>query len=238
MVYAWSRRIDEHDRVIGDMGEPRHAGNVVNQLLASNFIRNASSAIFRRDLALAVGGFDPNLRRAGAQGAEDLKIFLAIARIAEVALAPYYLTGYRLVMRGMSQDPDRMRRSVEMVLREHEAAGADGSEALFDLARMNYDLYAGGLALASRQWPVFASYVWRAVRRRPVEAGVFLSLSALWMTATMFRRRSSRKTFAALAEDDHKGLPLNDWFTRFQTGSVEKAAWRGPTRTRDAEPQA
>lgn len=235
MVYAWSRRIDEQDRIIGDMGAPQITGHTVHQLLASNFMRNASSSIFRRDLALAVGGFDPGLQRAGAQGAEDLKIYLAIAKITQVALAPYYLTGYRLLETSMSRNAERMRRSVEMVLQEHDAPGKVYPDALFSIAQMNYDLYAAGLALASREWPVFYKYVWRALRRRPIGAGIHLSLNALWMVQIKTRHRNKRSVFADVAEDVHMSMLFGDWFTEFQARSVERAISRKAIQPRGAE---
>ena len=232
MVYAWSRRIDEHDRVIGDMGSPRSAGDITYQLLASNIMRNASSSIFRRDLALEVGGFDAGLQRAGAQGAEDLKIYLALAKTCQVALAPYFLTGYRLLENSMSQNAERMRRSVEMVLLEHEGAGKEYPDGLFNIARMNYDLYAAGLALASKDWPVFAKYIWRALRRRPVGATVHLSLNAFWMAQVMFRSADKRVNFADVGEDVHLAMAFGDWFTRFQSKSVERVALHESDRAR------
>lgn len=103
-AYCWSRRIDEESHVLSDVGRPRHQGNVYTQLVASNFLGNASAALLRRDLLLDVGGFDPGLQKAGAQGAEDLKLYLAIARTQPVALAPYFLTGYRLSSGSMSRN--------------------------------------------------------------------------------------------------------------------------------------
>lgn len=222
MVYAWSRRIDEEDRVIADMGAPRHTGNVVHQLIASNFMRNASSVMFRRHVALAAGGFDPGLQDAGAQGAEDLKLYLAVARAGPVALAPHFLTGYRQIEGSMSQMPERMRRSIEMVLEESEVLDSGVPPQVFALARANYDLYAAALALAGGDRRGFFDYVRSALSRRPVDAGVLLGVNTLWRVASTLRRTHVR--FPEMDMDARMPMPLSDWFCAFQADAARRAA--------------
>jgi len=163
MVYSWSRRIDMADRVIADMGAPRHADQVLHQLIASNFMRNASSAMVLRQAALAARGFDPGLQDAGAQGTEDLKFYLAVARGWRVALAPHFLTGYRQIEGSMSQMPARMRRSIELVIEDSEQRDNAVPPAVFSLARTNCDLCAAALALAGGDRIGFLGYAGAAL---------------------------------------------------------------------------
>ena len=231
MVYSWSRRIDMADRVIADMGAPRHAGQALHQLIASNFMRNASSAMVRRRAALAAGGFDPGLQDAGAQGAEDLKFYLAIARGWRVALAPHFLTGYRQIEGSMSQMPTRMRRSIEMVLEDCERQDQGMPAAVFALARANYDLYAAALALAGGDRGGFLRYAGAALARRPLDATVLLGVNTLWRLSAMFDR-SARPLFAEMDMDARMPMPLSDWFSDFQAAAACRAA-RLPRLARD-----
>lgn len=223
MAYSWSRRIDDQDRVMSDMGMPRNSGAVYNQLVASNFMRNASSAMFRRDAAIKVGGFDSGLQKAGAQGAEDLKLYLAISRQGQVAVAPHFLTGYRFLDESMSQDSTRMRRSIEMVLRSIEAEG-DEFNTLLKLARMNYDLYAAALALAGNDRAAFVNYVWSALKRRPLDATILLAVNSVWRISGVFRSKKSLRKFGDMGMDERTPMVLSEWFSDYQTRAARRAA--------------
>lgn len=224
MVYSWSRRIDKDDRVLSDMGTPRVTGDVLHQLIASNFMRNASSAMFRRDVGSIAGGFDPGLQDAGAQGAEDLKFYLALARSGRVAVAPYFLTGYRLIEGSMSQMAARMHKSIEMALAESEVVDTRIPPEVFALARMNYDLYAASLALRGGDRRAFLKYVLSAMSRRPVEATVHLCVNALWRASSVLNRTKRRPLFQDLGVEERMPMPLADRFGRFQAWSARRAA--------------
>lgn len=224
MVYGWSRRIDADDWVIADMGAPRHSGGVLHQLIASNFLRNASSAMFRRRLALDVGGFDPGLHAAGLQGAEDLKLYLALARVGRVTVAPHFLTGYRQIEGSMSQVAARMRKSVERVVAESEAIDTQVSAEVFDLARMNYDLYAAALALAAQDRRAFLAYVRSAMRRRPVDTAVLLAVNALWRSVAALHLRRVPRKFQDVDMDERMLMPFADLFTDYQAWAARRAA--------------
>lgn len=146
-VYSWSRRIDANGFVLADLGAPRLRGDVFRHLVVSNFIRNASNALIPTRRLRDIGGFDPGLRAAGAQGAEDLKAFLALAETGCVEVVPAFLVGYRQSGSSMSRAALGMRRSIELVIEEVARRRPDLPEGLFRLARLNYDLYAADLAL-------------------------------------------------------------------------------------------
>jgi glycosyltransferase involved in cell wall biosynthesis len=229
MVYTWSRRIDEQDRVLTDMGTPRHSGRVFEQLLATNFIRNASSAMIRRGVLRALGGFDASLRDAGAQGAEDIRLYLSVARHYPVVPAPYYLTGYRVVCGSMSQAADRMRHSIEIVLAQVEAEAPDVARELFSLARMNYDMYAAALARTGGDWAGFARYLARAMANRPADASILLGCNAVWLVMDRFRNPGTRPKFGDLRPERELGTPLLEMLETYQARSAARASkTRGP----------
>lgn len=234
-VYAWSRRIDGDDRVLLDLGRPTHRGDVMAQLVATNFLRNASVALMRRDAALRAGGFDPGLQAAGAHGAEDLKLYLAIAEVETVELAPAFLVGYRHTATSMSQAPDRMRRSVEMVLGEVERRRPDLPAELLDLARANYDFYAAHLAIAGRSAGTAMRYLAAALRRSSVEATALVGCAVVWRAHDFTWRAQDRPRFAELSPEERLRRPLVDWLDEHQRRVAERAALpRGARAPRSA----
>lgn len=185
-VYAWSRRIDPWGRVAADLGRPRHRGDVYDTLVAGNFLRNASCPLIPRDAILEAGGFDTSLRAAGAQGAEDLELYLRLARRDPVDLAPYFLVGYRSSPSGMSRSVPTMARSIGTVLAGIEGRGSV-TEGVLDLARLNYDLYFAKLALEGGSAMLFAKHLGRAFTR---DAG---------LTANLLATAAAGRAYEALA---------------------------------------
>src|SRR4051794_28482089 len=176
-VYAWSRRIDEADVVLADLGPVRWRGDVFPKLTVSNFLRNASNALIPTEPLRALGGFDPMLRAAGAQGAEDLKVFLTLAKCGFVEVVPAYLVGYRTSTRTMSGSTQTMRRSIELALAEVTEGDCGLPAQALHIATVNYDLYAADRALKSRDLRLFANFLVKALRRDPILA-VRLGLAA------------------------------------------------------------
>ena len=166
-VYAWSRRIDEADVVLADLGPVRWHGDVFPKLVVSNFLQNASNALMATQSLRAVGGFDPKLRAAGAQGAEDLKVFLALAKRGFVEVVPAYLVGYRASTETMSSSAQIMRRSIELVLAEAVEGDCTLPAQVLHVSTVHYDLYAADRALKSRYLRLFANFLIKALRRDP-----------------------------------------------------------------------
>ena len=223
-VYCWSRRIDAQNVATVDLGCPVHRGRVFEQLFASNFLKNASSALMRRDAVEAAGGFDVGLQAGGAQGAEDLKMYLAIAKVETVEVAPAFLTGYRMSAQSMSQAPTRMRRSIELVLEEVERDDPDLPVTLSNVARMNYDLYAAALSFWGRDLPGFARYVFRGVRHAPGPAMALLFCNAVWRVSLALRVARAPRAFLDLDPQERLPMPLADWFLAHQTRTVVRAS--------------
>jgi hypothetical protein len=86
-----------------------------------NFVGNGSSALMRRALVLEVGGYDSSLRARGAEGCEDLMLYMSIAEHHEVGLVRKPLTGYRVTAYNMSSRVMNMYRSAEFVFAHFRA---------------------------------------------------------------------------------------------------------------------
>lgn len=118
LVYTWSSVVDEAGRVVDrrGCGVPRYEGEVYAALVLWNFVGNASTPLIRRRCLAEIGGFDVGLRARGAQGCEDLKLYLAIAERYEFAVVPEFLVGYRQTATSMSRSVWQMKRSHALVL--------------------------------------------------------------------------------------------------------------------------
>ena len=228
MVYCWSRRIDENGRILGDLGQPRHHGDVLAQLVSTNFVGNASVPMMRRDAVLAAGGYDAGLQRAGVQGAEDLKLCLALAARERVEVVPAFLTGYRQASGSMSQAPERMRRSVELVLADFERMHADVPADLMRIARTNYDIYAATLARDMGKTGEFWKFVAKALYRAPAHSGVILAFKTARALADAIG--GARVHFDDLDPAVTVLRPLAKLFEDYQTHVVTKAAARSGAR--------
>jgi hypothetical protein len=80
--------------------------------------------MFRRDAALAIGGYDSRLRQAGAEGCEDYLFQIQIARRYPFGVVPEPVIGYRKHSAAMSADGQRMLHSRILALQLLELEGA------------------------------------------------------------------------------------------------------------------
>jgi hypothetical protein len=196
-VYAWSRRIDEADVVLADLGPVRWRGDVFPRLVVSNFLQSASNALIPTEPLRALGGFDPMLRTAGAQGAEDLKVFLALAKRGFVEVVSAYLIGYRASSGMMSSSAQTMRHSIELVLAEATEGECTLPAQVLHVSTVHYDLYAADRALKSRDPRLFASFLFKALRRDPILA-IRLGLAATRDRVSYRLARGSPRCFLDL----------------------------------------
>ncbi|WP_309092533.1 glycosyltransferase family A protein [Phenylobacterium sp.] len=116
LVYTWSALINEEGRVYSVWHRPEHEGRVFGELCRANFVGNGSCTLMRREAFERVGGYDSSLRSRGAQGCEDLMIYLRIAEHYEFRVVRRHLTGYRVTRANMSSDALRMLWSCELTL--------------------------------------------------------------------------------------------------------------------------
>jgi hypothetical protein len=111
-AFANFRNIDMEGQVLGSAPHHPVGGRVFHRFMLKNFVGNGSGMMFRRDAALAVGGYERRLQHEfGAQGCEDWLLQMRLARIGDAVGVCEYLVGYRDVPGAMSSDQVRMWRS-------------------------------------------------------------------------------------------------------------------------------
>jgi glycosyltransferase involved in cell wall biosynthesis len=116
LAYTWAALIDAEDRIYSLEHRPLAEGWVLQDLCRANVVGNGSSPLIRREAFESVGGYDPSLRDRGAQGCEDLMIYLRLAEHYQFRVIRRHLTGYRVTQGNMSSDALRMLRSCELTL--------------------------------------------------------------------------------------------------------------------------
>ena len=121
LVYTWAALIDAEDRIYSLEHRPQAEGRVLRELCRANLVGNGSSPLIRRQAFEQVGGYDASLRARGAQGCEDLMIYLRLAEAHEFRVVRRHLTGYRVTQGNMSSNALGMLRSCELTLETFRA---------------------------------------------------------------------------------------------------------------------
>jgi len=187
LVYAWTQRIDGNGNILpGDIIANAAEGNVVEELVQANIVGHASGALIRRKCLEEVGGFDETLRAAGAQGCEDLALYLAIAERHHFAVVREFLIAYRRVVGTMSHNVWEMKRSHDSVLSTFRKKHPELDVALFRRARVEVNAW---LVTRTRDvWSDHLPLLWDTVRANP------LFLVQPWFLGKVYRvlRRAVR----------------------------------------------
>jgi glycosyltransferase involved in cell wall biosynthesis len=164
LVYCWYREIDERGVIIGRYRSGSdHVGDVYGQLVLRNFVGNASTPVIRRSCFDQVGPFDTSL----PQGAEDLKLFLAVAERFDFGLVPQFLVGYRQHQDAMSKNSLQMLRSMGLVLTEAQQTHPELPRRLFRWASASTLLWLGTDRLGRGGVRAAAPLLCRAALRDP-----------------------------------------------------------------------
>lgn len=137
VVYTWTTLIDSDNRCTGIMHKKIREGDVFADLLASNIVGHSSGALIRRE-ALAGVAYNSSLRDRGAQGCEDLDVYIRIAEHWLYACVPEFLVAYRIHVGSMSNDYTAMGRSVDRVLLDTRSHHSYIPARAFRLGRSAY----------------------------------------------------------------------------------------------------
>jgi glycosyltransferase involved in cell wall biosynthesis len=171
VAYCWSMYIDEEDYTIGRKRRrpPRFEGHVLPALLEQNFLGNASTPLIRHACLDLVGGYDSGLYLDGAQGAEDLKLYLLLAEICDFALVPRYLVGYRKPQNSMSANFETMHRSMDLVRQWAQERWPSLAKKHGNRQRYFAYLYLAYTALESNSFGHAVTFFARAAHAQPAQ---------------------------------------------------------------------
>jgi glycosyltransferase involved in cell wall biosynthesis len=129
LVYSWSVIIDEGDNPLSGIAH-EYRGNVLAELIYSNFVGNGSSPLIRRSCFEEVGDFKVHLR-AG----QDWDMYARIAERYEFQVIPKYHIGYRRTMNSISANYKNQERFMAMVVDSFEKQHPNIPKSLFRLSR-------------------------------------------------------------------------------------------------------
>ncbi|MDE5463882.1 glycosyltransferase family A protein [Bradyrhizobium sp. CSS354] len=146
--YCWFVDVDA-DSIITRCYASRFEGDIYHPLVLGNFIGNSSVPLIRRALLEQIGGWDPRLRAADAQGCEDWLLYLQIAERARAVLSPAFLVGYRQLPRAMSRNVRQMTRSYELTMSYARTSRPTAPQGLFAQSRRDFDIYISGMRHAT-----------------------------------------------------------------------------------------
>ena len=209
LVYCWCRVIDMAGQAtINEWVPYPHECEVYPALVMGNLLASASIALIRRTDLTEVGGYDSTLRAQGAQGCEDLKLYLQLAERCEFALVRRYLVGYRDAPDSMSTDPRRMLRSHKLVLAEARRRHPELPGWLFRLGEARYMFYRGKGALRNGRPLLGIVLLLKAFGRDPAGIGYRLAEKPWGALMRWWRRKGSRPGLTA------GGLQLRNSFYR------------------------
>lgn len=116
MVYAGHRRIGVRGEPLGRDHFRPVGGDVYADLLRGNFIGMHATVLYRRDVLVALGGFDETLRLC-----EDYELYLRLARRYPIAGHPEIVAEYRQHGRNLSHNNGPMLAAVLDVHGRHGA---------------------------------------------------------------------------------------------------------------------
>jgi glycosyltransferase involved in cell wall biosynthesis len=187
LVYTLYRTIDADDRAIITPKRTHPDGWVFMQHLGQNFIGHGSSAMFRRDVFLEMGGYSSRLRECGAEGCEDFLLQLSIASKYRFGVVKEHLVGYRRTPGAMSQDFVRMLISRRMVLESLFVCCTEAvNPVLLDVMFRN-DVEIARLGLKRRRFAAVAMNCTKVLWRSPSQ---FARLVAA--VGAIFRRKAKQ----------------------------------------------
>ena len=150
-VYSPIRLIDEDSRVVSTPPFLHFEGNVLKHMLLIHFINTSSSLLCRREAVQAIGGFDTIPYKEGHQGCEDYLFSIRMASKYNLAVAPFYLTGYRCHSSNMSNNHAQMRKSEETILKILIVEFPNIPKSIFKFGASNEFAYMFYKALKSGQ---------------------------------------------------------------------------------------
>jgi glycosyltransferase involved in cell wall biosynthesis len=138
LVYSWSMIIDESGSPLTGIAH-QYSGNILAELIHSNFVGNGSSAMIRRSCLKEIGNFNVDLR-----GPEDWDMYLRVAERYEFQVVPKYHIGYTRVLSSISANYENQERGMAAVLDKFQQGHPNIPKSLFRLSRSRACFYLAG----------------------------------------------------------------------------------------------
>jgi glycosyltransferase involved in cell wall biosynthesis len=174
-VYAFSRTIDEEDRVVHNGRFIECRGYILARHIAMNLVGNGSTLLVRLDAALAVGGYDSSYAAAGIGGCEDLDFELKLAARYRIEAVRSFLVGYRVHEERMSSDRYRMAKSLVATVARHIEKNSHIPPRIRRWATARSHRFAAkNFLTANRLMPAMRAY-WTMLLNDPVSAVIFVA---------------------------------------------------------------
>ena len=154
LVYTWAVYIDPKDLIIGAYNPYEFfniynlEGDVYTALVYRNFVGNASVPLIRRACLDKVGGYNCKLKKDGAQGCEDLDLYLRIAEYYQFKVVPEFLLGYRQVNESMSGNCMSMAKSYNTVMADVQQRHPEIPNAIYQWSASQFYSYLLGKSYA------------------------------------------------------------------------------------------
>ncbi len=162
-VGSWYRNIDQHGNLINEVKTPTASVDVMRQMASNNPIVN-SSAMFRAESARAVGGYNEKYLYA-----QDFALWLALAKVGELAILPEFLTDIRRVTSSLSTIPSN---SLTLTADNYELyRQAQHLSGLTFLDRLSGKRTVGLYGLL---------YAWRSLHARNIVRALGLLIQNFW----------------------------------------------------------
>lgn len=178
--------IDHRDRLLTTIRPPLDNATLQQHCLQGTTPICHPLAMFRREAALKVGGYDESFTVA-----QDIDLWLRLGEVGELACLPDVLLGYRMHEKSVSekkqtQQVANMKRACEAAWQRRGItngtfAGEGGWRAQDDDARLRQTLKYGWWAWNSGQYRTARSYGWQSIRQRPADIRGWKLLAAGWL---------------------------------------------------------
>ncbi len=165
-VYCYFIRIDANSMMAGKWLPEPYSGDVLDQILADNFVGNGSSMLVRREIIAQCEGFDTSLRDAGAQGCDDYLFCCRAAEICHFAVVPDFLTGYREMPGSVSSSVKKMLRSW-MLSADKMIARLPEKRGIILSGVQGYAEWLLGSAVYGRRWRLSLEILALLLRHHP-----------------------------------------------------------------------
>jgi glycosyltransferase involved in cell wall biosynthesis len=162
LIYSWSIVIDEEDNPLSGIAH-EYQGNVLAELIYSNFVGNGSCPLIRRSCFQNIGDFEANL---GA--GQDWDMYLRVAKRYEFQVVPKFHIGYRRTMNSISADYKNQERFMAKVVNSFEKEHPNIPKLLFRLSRSRMCFYLASRCNDQGRYLDSIKYLFRCLVLDPV----------------------------------------------------------------------